>query len=553
DADRALGMFINTLPVRIALHGGARDALLATHRMLSTLLRHEHAPLALAQQCSGIGGGAPLFSALLNYRYEAAEPHRTQAGPAPAWAGIVALGTAERTNYPLTLSIDDRADGGFTLSAQVLDTLDAAGLCASLNTTLEQLAQALEAAPDRALLELAVLPEPERRRILVDWNATDRALPQARTLHGGFEAQVARTPHAIALEHEGASLDYAGLERAANRIAHRLAAAGARPGSYVAICLERGIPMVAAMLAVLKAGATYVPIDPAYPAERIAWMIEDSAPAVLLTQAALLPALGEAVPHHGAVMLDIETVFDADARGELAETPPRLAVRPDDLAYLIYTSGSTGRPKGVMISHQAICGQIADLIGIYGLDEQDRCLQFSSITFDVSVAEIFTPLLRGATLVLRSDAWLADADAFYALCEAHRITRIELPTLFWQQLAQARDSVPPASLKHVVIGGEAISAAALALWFEGAGHRPRLLNFYGPTEATVNATLQEPQADDPARHAIGRPLSNMRAYILDRRGEPVAAGVAGELHLAGANLARGYLKRPDLSAESFVP
>ncbi|MEL4170514.1 condensation domain-containing protein, partial [Pseudomonas sp. ZS001] len=290
-ADRALGMFINTLPICVPVGGRVRDSVLATHARLSGLLGHEHASLALAQRCSGVAAPTPLFSALLNYRHTSAESITLHMSS--AWQGIEALGGEERTNYPLTLSVDDLGEG-FGLTVQAVAGVGAARVGAYMETALASLVEALEHAPENPLADLPILPATEREELLVGFNATQAEYPLAQTIHGLFEAQVQRTPESLAVLHRGQRLSYRELNERANRLAHYLRRQGVKPDSRVAICVERSLDMVVGLLAILKAGGGYVPLDPAYPADRIAYMLEDSAPAAVLAQAATLGLLVDA-------------------------------------------------------------------------------------------------------------------------------------------------------------------------------------------------------------------------------------------------------------------
>ncbi|SFY29172.1 AMP-binding protein, partial [Pseudomonas sp. NFACC47-1] len=341
-ADRALGMFINTLPLRVRVGStGVRAGVKATHARLAALLAHEHASLALAQRCSGVAAPTPLFSALLNYRHSAPT---ASSEALPAWNGIEVLGGEERTNYPLMLSVDDLGDG-FSLTVQAVTGIDAARVGAYMETALASLVEALEHAPENPLADLSILPATEREELLVGFNATQAEYPLAQTIHGLFEAQVQRTPESLAVLHRGQRLSYRELNERANRLAHYLRKQGVKPDSRVAICVERSLDMVVGLLAILKAGGGYVPLDPAYPADRIAYMLEDSAPAAVLAQAATLGLLaGAAMP-----VIDLGSELWQD---ESVLNPQVPELTSSHLAYVIYTSGSTGLPKGVMIEHR---------------------------------------------------------------------------------------------------------------------------------------------------------------------------------------------------------
>ncbi|WP_036254449.1 AMP-binding protein, partial [Methylobacter sp. BBA5.1] len=355
-ADRTLGMFINTLPLRVRLaQGSVLEQVRDVQSRLAGLLRHEHVPLSLAQRCSGVQAPAPLFSALLNYRYSQTEG---SAGSVAAWQGIEILSSGEeRCNYPIVLSVDDLGEG-FSLSAQTLSPAAPERLCALMHRALENLLDALESAPDTAMRRIGVLPEAERRQVLYDWNATQADYPRDRCLHELFEAQVARSPEADAVVWDGKRLSYAELNARANRLAHYLRSLGVKPDDRVAICLERGFELVISLLAVLKAGAAYVPLDPAYPEERLAYMLADSVPLALLTDAGLKARLAER--SGGARVIDLSS--DAAQWAHQPSDNPDLAavgLTPRHLAYVIYTSGSTGQPKGVMVPHAGVMNLVS--------------------------------------------------------------------------------------------------------------------------------------------------------------------------------------------------
>ncbi|NWA25217.1 amino acid adenylation domain-containing protein, partial [Pseudomonas gingeri] len=330
-ADRALGMFINTLPLRVDLaEQGARDGVRATHARLTALLGHEHAPLVLAQRCSGVAAPLPLFSALLNYRHSGAAERSGEA--LEAWRGIEVLSGEERTNYPLTLNVDDLGDD-FNLTVLVTGKVGARRVCGYMQAALESLVEALEHRPQVALNSLSIMPDDEREQLLVGFNDTALEYPQAQTVHGLFEAQVQRTPEALAVVHGEQRLSYRELNEQANRLAHALRKQGVQPDSRVGICVERGAEMVVGLLAILKAGGGYVPLDPAYPVERIAYMLQDSAPAAVLAQTATQDLLaGISVP---VINLDQGTWQD-----ESVQNPQVPGLTSAHLAYLIYTSGS---------------------------------------------------------------------------------------------------------------------------------------------------------------------------------------------------------------------
>ena len=343
-AARAMGLFLNTLPMRVKVDATSAEAgVWQMHKTLADLMHHEHASLALAQRCSGVVAPVPLFSALLNYRHISMESVTRELD------GIEALAGGERTNYPVTLSINDFGEE-LSFSAQVHGSVDATRTCSYMHQALEELVEALERAPETALKALRVLPESERQQLVVEWNATEAPYPADRCVHELFEEQVARTPDAVALVHEDTQLTYGELNARANRLAHYLRECGVMPDTRVALCMERSIELVVSLLAVLKAGGAYVPLDPSYPLDRLEYMLVDSAPAVVLTHGAVAAAVQAVLGLVGAPVVEVDEHAGrwADAS---ALNPVRRELTPAHLAYIIYTSGSTGRPKGVMVGH----------------------------------------------------------------------------------------------------------------------------------------------------------------------------------------------------------
>ncbi|CAJ3669641.1 non-ribosomal peptide synthase [Burkholderia pseudomallei] len=549
-SDRALGLFINTLPVRMRVaQTGVEASVKETHAQLAELMRHEHAPLVLAQRCSGVPAQTPLFTSLLNYRYS-----KPKVAAAHIADGVELLDGHERTNYPVSVDIDDHGDD-FKIRAQAAASVDPARVCDFLEVALTRLVDALERDPHGALRQLDILPEVEREEVVRRWNAGEKARPSRLCLHELFERQAARAPDAIAVIQDERALTYAELNRCANRLAHYLRARGVRGGDRVALYARRSPELLIGMLATLKAGGAYVPLDPGYPAERLTHMLLDSAPVVVLRDAAasndVLVRLNAGTP-----ILDLhadDERWSAQPSGNLklcGSHEPDVGARR--LAYVIYTSGSTGAPKGVMVEHASVVNQIGALTEYLELDASDRVLQFSNIAFDASVEETFATLSCGATLVLRTDRWLADAETFWALCGAQRISIVDLPAQFFGQLALSGRRAVPTGVRCVVIGGEAVGASALDAWFAEEGRRPRLFNTYGPTETTVSVTVHEVRGRHDDANVIGRPIANTRVYVLDAWLRPAPIGVAGELYIGGVQVARGYLNRPELTRERFI-
>ena len=546
-ADRTLGLFINTLPVRVQVNEtGVRSSVRQTHALLAELLRHEHASLALAQRCSGVAAPAPLFSALLNYRHNtpvAAEERR-------GWEGIQPLGGRDRTNYPLTLSVDDFGDN-LSLKAQVQSELDPDRICDLMHTALEQLVEALAQAPETPVCRLPVLSSAERERMLVEWNATEAPYPAEQCIHELFEAQVRKNPDAIALVHEVAHLTYGQLNAQANRLAHYLRELGVGPDTLVALCFERSLEMVVGVLAVLKAGGAYVPLDPAYPAERLSFMLADSAPVVVLTHGVVEDSVQQLLREVAAPVLDLVADSQRWADNETGDLN-RAGLSPTHLAYVIYTSGSTGQPKGVMVEHRTVVeGLAAWTYNVHAVDADDIVLQKTACGFDVSVWELICPLFNGAKLVMARTEGHRDPGYLAAVMEQQGITILHfVPSML--QLFLENEDVSGGLHLRIICSGEALHSSLVKLFYERFP-QARLYNWYGPTEASISTVWACRGADVFRNPPIGRPIGNSRVYILDAQLGPVPVGVAGELYIGGAGVARGYLNRPELTAERFIP
>ncbi|MGJ0430537.1 amino acid adenylation domain-containing protein [Methylobacter sp.] len=545
-AGRVLGMFINTLPLRVQLAQGsvleqARDV----QTQLANLLRHEHAPLSLAQRCSAVPAPAPLFSALLNYRHSQSD---ASADHAAAWQGIETLSGGERTNYPIVLDVDDLGEG-FSLTAQTLPPVAPERLCAMMHTALESLITALESAPDTALRQIGVLPEAERQRVLYDWNATEADYPRDRCLHELFEVQAAQQPDAVALVFEDQALSYAELNARANQLAHHLRRLGVGPDVLVAVCTERSLEMVVGLLGILKAGGAYVPLDPAYPEDRLAYMLADAAPKVLLTQERLKGILPQTQAHTIALDRDWGRI------GEQPDTnlaPQSLGLKPRHLAYMIYTSGSTGQPKGAMNEHRGVVNRLNWMQKAYGLTADDAVLQKTPFSFDVSVWEFFWPLLTGARLVMAKPEGHKDPGYLSEVIRQHRITTLHFVPPMLQIFLEYGKASDCTSLRRVICSGEALPVA-LSNRFHELLKDTELHNLYGPTEAAIDVTAWACEARTTASSIpIGRPIDNTQIYLLDPQGEPVPVGVPGELYIGGVQVGRGYLNRPELTAERFI-
>ncbi|TFW07891.1 amino acid adenylation domain-containing protein, partial [Oxalobacteraceae bacterium OM1] len=375
-------------------------------------------------------------------------------------------------------------------------------------------------------------------------------------LHTLFERQAARTPDAIALSLGAEQLSYAELNARANRLAHHLMSLGVKPDALVAVALPRSVDLVVTLLAILKAGGAYLPLDPAYPADRLGFMLEDSAPRVLVTDAAsrahlvTLPAGLHVVELDRAdALLDACPGTDPDAAA--------IGVTPGHLAYVIYTSGSTGKPKGVMIEHANVVRLFTATDAWFGFNANDVWTLFHSYSFDFSVWEMWGALLYGGRLVIVPHAVARNPAECYALLCREGVTVLnQTPSAFRQLIAAQAENPAPHALRYVVFGGEALEVGTLAPWFaRNDDRRTQLVNMYGITETTVHVTYRPLSAADVAHRGaspIGEPIPDLRVYVLDEQRKPVAPGVPGELYVAGAGVARGYLNRPELTAERFV-
>nr|WP_225737551.1 non-ribosomal peptide synthetase [Dyella acidiphila] len=537
--ERTLGLFINTLPLRVALAGrSVQHVMQETYRRLSTLLAHEQAPLALAQRCSGVASNRPLFNSLLNYRHSAAVP----SDPSGLWQGMRTVHAQERTNYPVILSVDDLGED-FGLVAQCASEIDPARLTGYMETVVRGLVDALQAQDEQPMHALSALGAAERHQLLENLNATAAPYPADALIHRLFEQQAERSPQAIAVVFEDQSLTYAQLNAQANRLAHRLIEEGTRPGDCVVTLLERSAALVIAQLAILKAGATYVPIDPQAPATRQAWIIADCAARRILTDAAGTVPAG----------IDVPVIVIAAATDDSASSAnPKLALSSEMAAYVMYTSGSTGQPKGVLVPHRGVNRLIINN-GYASFEATDRIAWLGNPAFDISTLEVWAPLLHGARLVVVTYACVLQPSLFRALLEEQAVTVLHLTAGLFSQMADSLGDAL-ARLRLLLVGGDAVDVATVARVLER--YRPQhLLHCYGPTESTTFATTCEISELDPSAHRlpIGRPIANTRIYLLDAHGQPVPMGVAGELHVGGAGVALGYLNRPELTAERFLP
>ena len=535
-----LGVFINTLVLRTDLSGEPSFRELITRARRTALEAFSHQELPFHSLVSAVNperdsSGSSLLQVMLVLQ--------TIPLPDVELPGLtvevqdIELAAAK---YDLTLELRERAGqlvGWFEYDNELFEAETIARMAGHFKTLLE----AAVVDPGWAVAELPLLSEEERRQVIETWNATRVDYPLDTCLHNLIEAQVERTPEAIALVFEDQALSYRELNGRANRLAHRLRALGVGPESLVGICVERSVEMVVALLGVLKAGGAYVPLDPAYPAERLAFMVADSNAPVLLTQrrdAGRLSGSGRQV-----IYLD-------EANGELPAEfgeNPEGGARPENLAYVIYTSGSTGKPKGVQIEHSAIANFLHSMRQILGMTAGDSLMAVTTLSFDIAALELFLPLTVGARLVVVGRDVATDGARLIERLTQDNITFFQATPATWRLLLEAGWKGTPSLT--MLCGGEALPRdLADRLLPRGAC----LWNLYGPTETTIwSAAARVEAVTGPV--PIGRPIANTQIYVLDAHMQPVPIGVTGELYIGGEGLARGYLGRGELTTERFLP
>ncbi|MBV9108645.1 MAG: amino acid adenylation domain-containing protein, partial [Gemmatimonadetes bacterium] len=550
-----VGCFVNTLALRAELSGdpGFRALLHRVREGAIGAFAHQEMPferLVDELKVPRSAAHAPLFQVMFSLH---AADDGTVALPGLRTEPVPVAGTQALFDLTLVLHPDgDGMAGALEYATALFDRATALRMIGHLRTLLA----AACAAPDTALSALPLLSASEVDAALRAWEGPALHSPPA-TIHARIARQAARTPDAVAVEDGARRVTYAELEERATRLARRLRALGVQPGRIAAVRAERSVDAVAAILAVLKTGGAYLPLDPAYPAERQAYMLADSGAALLLDGT----GAGAPAGYAGRVAdlaeeMESAPGESADALEEPAVPCPLSPVpSPSDLAYVIYTSGSTGRPKGVAVPHRALSAYVDAARQAYALTPADRFLQFAPLSFDSSVEELFAPLAVGATMVLRDEEMLASVDGFWRAAERLSLTVASLPTAFWHEVAAAMEHAAPpvpASLRVMILGGERALPERVASWRRRVGGGVRLINSYGPTETTVAATLHEVRADEPVV-PIGRPMPGYRVRVLDASLRPVPAGIPGELFIGGIGVARGYLGRPGATAERFVP
>jgi amino acid adenylation domain-containing protein len=548
--DGIVGLFINALPVRVRLDGreGLVPWLQGLQRAQGAALEHQYSALADLQSWSGLPPGRPLFESLVVFENV---PTTALDGNGPA-AGVdagLASGNSSyvsRTNYPLVLV----AEPGVRLSFRAI--FDRRRLAPpAVTRLLGHLVSLLEALPEAARgADLPLLSAAERQQMVREWNDTAAAYPRDATLADLFDAAAARHGERPAIESAGVTVTYAALAARAARLAHRLVRLGLGVDTPVAVCLEPSIDLVVSWLAVVKAGAAYAPLDPANPPARLRLLLEDLGGPPGITTTAL-----EARLDAGRALVRLDEASEEPAGG--APLPPLPSVPPlprraaaENLAYVTYTSGSTGRPKGVAVTHRAVA-RLLFAAGYVDLSPADRIAQVANVAFDAITFEVWGALLHGGCLVLVPRAVSLSPIELAARLKSDRISALFLTSALFHQVAREAPAAF-APLRHLLTGGEVVEARWVAE-VQRAGPPERLLDVYGPTESTTFATWHRVSGPAEAPLPIGLPIGNTRLHLLDAGMQPVPIGAAGEIHLGGDGLARGYFGRPDLTAERFVP
>ncbi|MFC7518994.1 amino acid adenylation domain-containing protein [Herbaspirillum sp. GCM10030257] len=544
--DRALGLFMNTLPVRIRIgEDSVQEGLRMVHALMADLLRHEHASLALAQRCSAVAPQTPLFTSILNYRHN---PHAGRSGnelaspdlPLPTHSATRNFDL--RTNYALTLNVNDEGVG-FVLNAQACSPINPQRVCTYVHTSLARLIDALERAPATPLNAIDVLPPEERQQLLVNWNATSADYPRHLCIHELFEAHAAAAQDAIAVVHGERSITYGEINANANRLARYLQRQGILPGMPVALLLDRSIALITAEIAVVKCGAVFVTLDLGAPVARHLFIIDDCQASMVVTDSEVsLP-----VPD-GVRRLDLDTIDigtgDASNLG--------VSVSSETAAHITYTSGSTGQPKGVIVPHRAI-GRVAINNGYASFNGSHRFAYSSNPAWDANTLEVWVPLLNGASIAVIDQPDVLDPQRFRDSLRGHAVNVLWISVGLFNQYADFLTEILP-KLNYLMVGGDALDPRVIAQAMRN-GRPQHLINGYGPTETAVFAITHEVDsvAEDEKTIPIGRPISNTQIYILDSRGHPTPVGVTGEIHIGGVGVALGYVNQVELTAERFIP
>ena len=534
--EEMIGIFINTLPIRIQLPGASTIAawLKDIQAQQVDLRDYEYSPLYLVQQWSQIPRGQPLFESIVLF-----ENYPVVKSPESARRfDIRNVDVREDTDYPLTIGVEpaDRLTLRITYDTSRYGDDAIQRMLGHFKSILEAIARD----PQQSLSEIDILTNQERRQLLQEWNETTRAFSEDLCVHRLFEKQAAKTPDTTALVFNEASLTYSDLDQRANQLAHYLQTQGVGPDVLVGLCVERSAEMAVAMLAILKAGGAYLPLDPEFPVERLAFIISDANAHLLLTEEHLkdrLPAQTKQTVYLDGLWSRIDNS---------KKEPPTGGVRTDNLAYVIYTSGSTGKPKGVEVPHRAVVNFLSSMAHEPGIDKDDTLLAVTTLSFDISVLEIFLPLTVGATVNIVDRDTASDGTKLLDKLAESGATVMQATPATWRLLISAE--WPGSAKLKILCGGEPLSSDLAGALLERAAS---VWNMYGPTETTVWSTCHR-ITDPTTTIPIGKPIANTQIYILDRYMRPQPIGIPGEIYIGGAGVARGYLGREELTKERFV-
>ena len=530
-----VGLFINTLPVRVQIRGNTQllDLLKDLQAQQVESGQFSYTSLVEIQGLSDITRGTSLFESIVVFENYPVDTAVLEDNGSFSISNVRAI---EQTNYPLTVVAASSEQ--FWLKVSYDASRFEHGTISRMLGHFVTMLEAIVANPQQRIDQLPLLTESELHQLLVEWNETCVDYPHDLCIHQLFEEQVAHTPDAVAVVFENQQLTYGELNSRANQLAHYLQSLGVSADVLVGICVERSLEMLVGLLGILKAGGAYVPLDPEYPTERLNFMLEDAAVRVLLTQKHLVEKLSQ----HQAQLVCLDEVWEQILQNK--QDNPTKVVTALNLANVIYTSGSTGKPKGVMVEHRGLCNLAQAQIQMFGLHSHSRILQFASLSFDASISEVLMAFGSGATLYLgRKDSLMPGTPLIERLRD-DGITHVTLPP---SALALLPVSELPA-LQTIIVAGEACAVELMVQW---SAFR-NFFNAYGPTEASVCATIAKCTPNDQ-KLSIGRPIANTQIYILDQDLQPLPVGVPGELHIGGAGLARGYLNRPELTTEKFIP
>src|ERR1043165_7632764 len=538
-----VGLFINTLPVRVKVPAEARVLpwLRKLQEAQAEARQYEYTPLVQIQAGREVPRGVPLFESILTFENYPLPPATEQYNG--NGLHISHELATERTNYPLTMIMTASVQPSLRIMYQRA-RFEGAAISRMLGH-MQMLLEGISAGPEQKLSELSLLRPRERERLLIEFNETRFAYPADSYIYELFEEQVERSPKATAVVFGEASLSYGELNRRANQLAHHLWKEGVGPDVLVGICAERSLEMVVGLLAILKAGGAYVPFDPTYPQQRLTYMIEDAGVGLLLTQQHLL----DRVPPSAArpICLDALPAAVAEERSE----NPRRNVQAENLAYMIYTSGSTGQPKGAMNRHGALANRLQWMQEEYQLTAADRVLQKTPFSFDVSVWEFFWPLMVGARLVVAQPGGHQDPHYLKELIAKEQVTTVHFVPSMLEVYLEDGERQASGTLQRVLCSGEALSYTLQQRFM--SQEKAELHNLYGPTEAAIDVTYRRcTGAGEPGSVSIGRPIANAQIYILDKWRRLAPQGVVGEIYIAGHGLGRGYYRRPELTGERFV-